>query len=347
VQRTLSEPDSGFSLVELMVAITLTLLILSGVISLFRQGIHTSAMTTQLTEMQQNARVALNLMAQDLSIAGTGFPLGGIQLPTGSGAQHPRYGCDTSGQCNVIQSAQDDWLYGITPGDGLGPTINGAATDVVTLVYRDPDLPLDRNVLVSIATAGDSIQVNAGDVSLMSDTAHGVKNGDVLVLCNANGCAAGTVTSVSSATINFAPNDPLKFNQAGAASGNIASIANSGSPATYPPTSAYRVLITRYYVDSATNRLMRQVNALPSVPVAENVEDLQITYDTFDDATLTATANLSSLPNTYGVLNQIRKINVTVSVQAASQDTFKAKHERFSLKTSVSARNLAFRDRYS
>jgi hypothetical protein len=92
---------------------------------------------------------------------------------------------------------------------------------------------------------------------------------------------------------------------------------------------------------------MRQVNALPSVPVAENVEDLQITYDTFDDATLTATANLSSLPNTYGVLNQIRKINVTVSVQAASQDTFKAKHERFSLKTSVSARNLAFRDRYS
>lgn len=347
MKRTLSKEGSGFSLVELMVAVTLTLLILSGVISLFRQGIHASGMTTQRTEMQQNARVALNLMAQDLSIAGTGFPLGGIQLPTGTGSQDPRYGCDINGQCNVTQNAQDDWLYGITPGDGLGPTINGAATDVVTLVYRDPNLPLDRNVLVSIADAGDSIQVNAADVSLISDVAHGIKNGDVLVLCNAHGCAAGAVTSVSSATINFADNDPLKFNQTGAASGKVASIANSGSPVTYPPTSAYRVLINRYYIDSTTNRLMREVNALPAVPVAENVENLQITYDTFDDATLVAQSNLSSLPSTYGVLNQIRKINVTVSVRAPMQDTFKAKYERFSLKTSVSARNLAFRDRYS
>jgi len=347
VKRILSQSSRGFSLVELMVAVTLTLLILSGVISLFRQGIHTSGMTTQRTEMQQNARVALNLMAQDLSVAGTGFPLGGIQLPAGTGSQNPRYGCDINSQCNVAQNATDNWLYGITPGDGLGPTINGVATDVVTLVYRDPNLPLDHNVLASVATAGDSIQVNAGDVSLISDAAHGVKNGDVLVLCNAHGCAAGAVTSISSATINFAANDPLKFNQTGAASGKIASIANSGSPVTYPPTSAYRVLITRYYIDSATSRLMRQVNALPTVAVAENVENLQITYDTFDDATLTATANLSSLPGTYGVLNQIRKINVTVSVRAPLQDTFKAKYERFSLKTSVSARNLAFRDRYS
>src|ERR1700675_1126514 len=116
-----------------MVSVALPLLILSGVISLFRQGIYTSGMTTQRTEMQQNARVALNLMAQDLSIAGRGFPLGGIQLPTGTGSQPPKKRCDINGQCNVAQNAQDDWLYGITPGDGLGPTINGAATDVVTL----------------------------------------------------------------------------------------------------------------------------------------------------------------------------------------------------------------------
>ena len=347
MKRISAEPGSGFSLVELMIAVTLTLLILSGVISLFRQGMYTSDMTGQRTEMQQNARVALNLMAQDLSIAGTGFPLGGIQLPTGAGSQRPGYGCDINGQCNVAQNAQDDWLYGITPGDGLGPTINGAATDVVTLVYRDPNLPLDRNILADIPTAGDSIQIDASDVPLISDAAHGVKNGDVLVLCNANGCAAAAVTSVSSATINFAPNDPLKFNQPGVGSGTIASIANPGTPVTYPPTSAYRVLITRYYIDATTNRLMREVNALPAVPVAENVENLQISYDTFDDATLVATANLSSLPSTYGILNQIRKVNITVSVRAPAQDLFKAKYERFSLKTSVSARNLAFRDRYS
>ena len=46
--------NEGFSLVELMVAMTITLLIMSGVLTLFRQGILTSGMTTQQTEMQQN-----------------------------------------------------------------------------------------------------------------------------------------------------------------------------------------------------------------------------------------------------------------------------------------------------
>ena len=63
--------NEGFSLVELMVAMTITLLIMSGVLTLFRQGILTSGMTTQQTEMQQNGRVAINLMAQDLN---RGFP---------------------------------------------------------------------------------------------------------------------------------------------------------------------------------------------------------------------------------------------------------------------------------
>jgi hypothetical protein len=215
------------------------------------------------------------------------------------------------------------------------------------LVYRDPNLPLDRNILADIPTAGASIQIDASDVPLISAAAHGVKNGDVLVLCNANGCAAATVTSVSSATIHFAPYDPLNFNQPGAGSGTIASIANPGTPVTYPPTSAYRVLITRYYIDSTTNRLMREVNALPAgcpwLKTSRTCRSPTILLTT----PLVATANLSSLPSTYGILNQIRKVTITVSVRAPAQDLFKAKYERFSLKTSVSARNLAFRDRYS
>ena len=346
MKRSATQSSRGFSLVELLVAMSLSLLILGGVVTLFRQGILAGNLTTQKIEMQQNARVALNLMAQDLSIAGTGFPQGGLQLPTGTDSQNPRYGCDIDGDCHVPQDARDDWLYSITPGDGLGPTINGTATDIVTLVYRDPNLPLDRNFLTSISDEGDAIQINASDVSLVGDAAIGIRNGDVLVLCNANHCAAGTVTSISSDTIRFDDDDPLRFNQTGAASGKISSLANPGSPVVYPPTSAYRVHVIRYYIDSSTNRLMRQVNALPPVPVAENIENLQITYDTFDDATLVATSNLSSLPSTYGVLNQIRKINITIDVRSATQDFRKARYERFSLKTSVSARNLAFRDRY-
>ena len=76
----------GFSIVELLVALTLGLLIMGSAMELFRQGVSASSLTSQSGEMQQNARVALNLMSQDLSIAGTGLPQGGIQLPSGSGS---------------------------------------------------------------------------------------------------------------------------------------------------------------------------------------------------------------------------------------------------------------------
>ena len=80
----------GFSLVELLVALTLSLLIMGSVMELFRQGVNASSVSRQRAEMQQNARVALNLMSQDLSMAGTGFPQGGIQLPTGDGIDSPQ-----------------------------------------------------------------------------------------------------------------------------------------------------------------------------------------------------------------------------------------------------------------
>jgi Tfp pilus assembly protein PilW len=323
--------------VELLVTLALGSLIMAGVMELFRQGVNASSLTSERGEMQQNARVALNLMSQDLSVAGTGLPQGGIQLPSGTGSSRPTRGCFTS-SCGIWQYLADDRLYSVTPGDGLGPTINGVATDVVTLVYRDTSLSLSQAPLNSITASGDEITTEAG-------TSAGVIRGDILMLCNANGCAAAAVTSTpTNDTIALADSDSLNFNQSLAAFGNIASIANAGPPAgVYPPTTAYRILVTTYFIEAGTLRLMRQVNAHPPVPVAEIVENLQISYDTFDDATLAATADL---PDAGNVPNQIRKVNMVVGVRSPSALSHDKKFDRLSLRTSVSVRNLTFRDRY-
>lgn len=327
----------GFSLVELLIAVTLALVIMGSVMELFRQGVNASSLAAQRGEMQQNARVALNLISQDLGSAGTGMPQGGIQLPNGTGASKPTRGCSNA-TCGIWEYLADDRLYSVTPGDGLGPTIGGTATDVVSLVYRDISLSLGQAPLVSITPSGSEITAQSGSSA-------GVVSGDILMLCNANGCAMGVVTNtMANDKIAFAASDALSINQPSAATGNIVSIANPGPPAgNYPPTTACRVLVTTYYIEDSTLRLMRQVNAHPPVPVAEIVENLQISYDTFDDATLSATADL---PAAGDVPNQIRKVNITVAVRSPSALAQSGKFDRLSLRTSVSVRNLTFRDRY-
>lgn len=333
-QGTLS--PKGFSLVEMLVTTALCSLVMGGVMELFRQGINIHSATMQRSEMQQNARVALNLMAQDFSIAGTGFVDGGIQLPTGNGSSNPKRGCSSS-SCGTWDYLADDRMYAITPGDGLGPMIAGSATDVVTLVYRDPDLTtLSAATLSGVNSTGTQITTQAGATA-------GIVANDVLMLCNSLGCAAGVVTSVASGSnqINFAASDPLNFNQSSISVGNIKAISNAG---VFPPTTAYRILVISYFVESSTMRLMRQVNAFAPVPVAETVENLQITYDTFDDSTLAATANL---PTAGGVPNQIRKVNISINVRSPQPETRNGRYDRFAAKTSVSIRNLSFNDRYA
>ena len=51
----------------------LGMVILSGALLLTSQAVGISDMVTHRSEMHQNARVAINMMARDLSLAGTGW----------------------------------------------------------------------------------------------------------------------------------------------------------------------------------------------------------------------------------------------------------------------------------
>jgi len=337
----------GFTLIEALISLALATIMFSATLMILRPAIEVTSLAEQRGEMQQNARVAVNFIARELSIAGTGIPMGGVQLPAGNGSVPPRFACGP--EVCYLEGAifYDNRLYSVAPHAYMGPYVQGGMTDVVTLVYRDETFKLDQYSLVRVNRDGTEITVDPATYPPITDPVNGIRSGDVLIVCNVNGCGAGVVTALdSTTTIRMDPGDPLHFNQTGAEYGNIKSLANPGTDGEYPPTRAFRVNLVTYFIDASrpdNPKLMRQVNAHEAFPVSEFIESLKFTYDVFDDDTSITTANL---PDTYGRENQIRKINIEVKTRSQEKSLYRRKYDRTAIKTSVSARNLTFRDRY-
>ena len=225
----------GFSLFELIVVLGLGTLVLSGALVLTQQALGLSDMVAQRSEMQQNGRVAINMLARDLSLSGTGFPTDGVQLPSGTSSQDSYFACDPS-DCYITDNIYtQERLFAVTPGDGKGPTINGVATDVVTLVYNDSTSQLDQYVLTDMDVEGTQIFLDLNTTPAYDDPVVGLTVGDVLVLSNTNGIAVGTVTEVlTNGEVRLAPNDALGLNQGDAGFGNIKSITSPPDPPDFP-----------------------------------------------------------------------------------------------------------------
>src|SRR3979490_878414 len=73
--------NSGFTLVEIMVAMAVTMIALGTAVVLLRDSTRANTNVTQTADMSDNLRAGLNLIVQDLIQTGTGLPTGGISTP--------------------------------------------------------------------------------------------------------------------------------------------------------------------------------------------------------------------------------------------------------------------------
>jgi prepilin-type N-terminal cleavage/methylation domain-containing protein len=350
-------PKQGFSLMELMVAMSLGLLVMTAMASLFKSGMNSVMLVTQRAENQQNMRAAVDLMTKDLSMAGAGMPSGGIQLPSGAGSSLSKFGCDQGGTCHITSfDYPGNYMYGILPGylDGVeaGASIPAApapaVNDAVTVAYCDYNFQLFEYTVTPNA-AGTSVVFTpsvAYPTPPLITAAGGIQKGDLIMLSNNLGTAVGEATTVSNAgttgTIAFADLDPLNINQSGAAANNIKAIAGGAN------TVAYRLFVVTYYLTvpaaGQTPRLMRQVNGLTPVPVADDIINLQFAYDTYNQITGTLDANQANPIGVGESPNNIQKINLVVMGQSILNNGNKS--QNMYLATDISARNMAFRNSY-
>ena len=331
--------EQGFSLVEVLIAAVISLILLAGALGAFNNAIGMNEKASLLADLEQNLRAGMNLLVRDFITAGWGIPTGGIPIPSGDGTLPVKRPGPPDSDYNFTPAVT---LSAVNPGAGLGPDGNGRATDIVNLLYADNLLPLNQSPLVSIASNGTSAVVNNG--TPISGVPNAIRSGDLIAFSNALGNTVQYVTRVSGQTMYFEAGDPLNLNQASAPQGSIMQLQSGG---TFPPTTATRIWLVTFYLDTTTDpempRLIRRINDRDGEVLALVLEDLQLSYDLVDGVTNPTNVKTTTEPNSP---NQIRKVSILLSGRSSSVDRNTEEFLRRSLTTQVSLRSLSFIDRY-
>ena len=371
----------GFSLLELLVASSIGVAVVLVMTSLFKTGMDATTRVSQRAETQQNMRAAVELITKDISLAGAGLPAGGLQLTT---AGLSKFGCNQTGTCYVTNGtypnsgATPNYMYAIEPGFGTGvqnglaiPAAPGLLNSSLTAVYCDYNFPLTNfnftitsTTTAAVAVVNGAIRPNnilapgglqVGDLLLFTVTIAGdgkTVNGNSSIQTAA---VVAEVTGIPNNTsVQFNTADALNFNHT-SGSNNLAAVsaAIAAAPAnSNPTTSVCRLQVVSYFLQIPpaggtvqTPRLMRQVNGLDAVPVADNIINLQFTYDIISVGTGTLVANQQDPIAAGQSPNLIKKVNVWI--MGASPVTGGNKSQSMYLATSVATRDMSFCNSYS
>lgn len=348
--------QAGFTLLELLVSMVIVLVVTGGALTAFTEAMKANETISQKLQMNDQLRIALDLMVRDLIQTGQGLPTTKvIASPSGGGASAVlRPSPPTKSYTFPVGTTE---FPAVVTGDALGMTLNSLITDTITVFYADT-LPCqapcsDPFAAVNVNVAGDGSSVTVNTVTSpgrpVSGITDGVKEGDLLLFAGVdiNGYAMQLATAdATGSTIVFDLADPMNINQRGTATaGTIRQLdPTPGSLADSYPASMTRIRMVTYYIDSTTDttlpRLIRRVNMNEGRIVAFGVDAVQFTYDIADGATNPTDIASPATPN------QIRKVNIGLSVRSTDRNERTGDFARESIATQVSFRSLALRDRY-
>jgi Tfp pilus assembly protein PilE len=374
---------AGFTLVELMIAMSVTMVLLYAAMRAFKDASQSSKQISLASDMTDNLRAGLSFIEQDLVQTGTGIPTTGIPIPnTPNGAgtcnaglalNRPSLaGGTTFPQCNFV-------VPSIEPGQAMGPLITSpdatagnpsnpaSFTDEITMLYADNSSglegkPVNQPALGanpgcpagSITVNGQTVTFDPNCVNVAAMTASGaqIQPGDLIMFSNSLGNALQVVTSAAGNVLNFAPGDAFNLNGRNDPSGTVLQLRNAGctTPANcWPPTTVTRIWMITYYLDNVADpthvRLIRRVNFNPGNPVGETMENMQFTYNFVDG--VNNPVNQATVPAT-NTEAQIRSVNVYLGARSNSlvHEGNKTLYTRDNLISQVSLRSMAYVNNY-
>jgi len=178
---------SGFTLVELLVAMAVSAIVLTLMYQVYRSQLRTHTTQQELVEMQQNLRAALYLMERDVRMAGHG-PEGGVADPaitaaliddisfamdvtggttltpsdgdTNDSGEQLRYRIDGSG--NLVRNAND--------GNGEQTILDADDINFLTFVYKDEQgQTLDDDGSGNITTTASLREIRSVEITIDAD----------------------------------------------------------------------------------------------------------------------------------------------------------------------------------
>src|SRR6204780_3291184 len=292
--------ENGFSLIELLVAMTIMIAVVAAATTAIIQAQHVSEAVALEANVQENLRAGMHFIVRDLTQAGEGVPAAGISIPNTAGgvSNVVRPGTPVASIFEDASVPPNTYttLPPVIPGNTLGSvvtTVNPATgavlaggfnTDIVTILYADNTLvssaggaaaplltaaPVTSAALPTcaggIAASGATVTLDAGCFT-MPGSPTPIAVGNLIMFHNINGTALEYVTGVAGQVITFGPGDPAGLNATGLPHGTVANLA-----VAVTPTTITRVWMVTYYLDVVTNpqkpQLVRQVN-YPNYPAA-------------------------------------------------------------------------------
>lgn len=177
----------GFTLVELMIALVLGIVLLTGVVGVFLANQETNRVNSVLSQMQSSGRLSFQLLARDLKSASF----------TGCGNRTDVI--NVTSAFNVSNAAWATWVGGVMGFEDPLPNIAGitpvAGTDVIRLMYGAGD---------GVTVAGHNIANSTFTVNAAPQL-NGLTPGNLAIVCDANAQAAMfEVTDVTATTLRHA-----------------------------------------------------------------------------------------------------------------------------------------------
>lgn len=270
----------GLTLVELLIAMVISLLLLGGIHRIFVGSTTTYAVTDQLSRTQENGRFAMHVLRSDLLNAGflgclqdVGAYINVLNNPSDFDVNFGQaiYGLEATGS-----NAWADDSGAVIPtntgaGDmGLGSPVSGS--DILVIRGVDPNTTIEVVQKMPIQSA--DIKLTAGLSSLL-DTS----GGDILLITDCEGATVFQTTSYTDSNGNTVHNTGV--GTPGNATKNLGHAYAEGSQIFFPQTRTY-------YIQNNPNNepaLFEKIGSGTAQELAEGIENMQIRYgeDVDDD----------------------------------------------------------------
>ncbi|WP_288253320.1 PilW family protein [uncultured Hydrogenophaga sp.] len=263
---------TGFSLVELMVALALGLFLIGGILNIFLTNQQAFRTNDNLARLQENARLAFELTAREIRLAG-----GNV--------------CGAAPIGNVLNNRTTQWSSNWDAGPIRGFDGNQVATDIVatgnsaTQRVDGTDAivvltgAMDTGVLLANHDAATAV-VQAGTVD------HGLQTGEIVMVCDPQTAVIAQITAANSGTnanLTFAAGaSPPSPGNCTIGLGFPTVCGGTGTTKTFSPGGfVNRLTASFWYVGNRADgrRSLYRMNAAgTSEEVAEGVTDMQISY---------------------------------------------------------------------
>ncbi len=257
-------PEAGFTLIEIMAALAILAIAMTAVFATFSSQQKSFTNQNRVAEMQQNLRLAADMLVRDIRLAGYGLP-----VSTGTSADNVAL----PGSMNP---------HGITTIRALYPVDNTTGPDQFYVLYlydmdaNQPPAELTSNMTATTTATVDNTSgfvTGGGELVLVTDRV----TADLFL-----STSGGTATTLNFATGTSAYNDGTLHPKLYAV----------GTQPGSPPTVAAKARFVRYFIDNVTdpNHPTLMVDRLTTgtasdrQPVADDIEDMQLSYGLDTDA---------------------------------------------------------------